>query len=262
MPMKPVAAGASMFDGALANEDSVALLRAASREMTLLPEVTPILLREPMAPHIAAAREGRRITLDPVLGAFASLASSSDFLVVEGVGGFAVPLGDGLDTVDLARALALPVVMVVGDTARVPQSCVAHGACGGSGRGFPWRVGSPTRSTWTCRFAMRTSRRFANDSPRRCWDNFPSRSRRTHYPSRRDSTSRHSSSRSDQSNAAERSATPCAPWRRASMRSPRVRPPIAYTGIARLRISTANRSQPSGAASGCEAVRFTGPATA
>ncbi len=122
MPMKPVAAGASMFDGALANEDSVALLRAASREMTLLPEVTPILLREPMAPHIAAAREGRRITLDPVLGAFASLASSSDFLVVEGVGGFAVPLGDGLDTVDLARALALPVVMVVG----IRLGCLNH----------------------------------------------------------------------------------------------------------------------------------------
>ena len=114
MPMKPVAAGASMHEGALANEDSVALLRAASREMALLPDVTPVLLREPMAPHIAAAREARRITLDPVIAAFGRLASASDFLVVEGVGGFAVPLGEELDTVDLARALALPVVIVVG----------------------------------------------------------------------------------------------------------------------------------------------------
>lgn len=114
MPMKPVAAGASMHDGVLANEDSIALIRAASREMSLMPDVTPVLLREPMAPHIAAAREGRRISLDPILASFARLASASDFLVVEGVGGFAVPLDEGLDTVDLARALALPVVMVVG----------------------------------------------------------------------------------------------------------------------------------------------------
>jgi dethiobiotin synthetase len=114
MPMKPVAAGASMHDGTLANEDSIALLRAASREMSLMPDVTPVLLREPMAPHIAAAREGRRISLDPILASFARLASASDFLVVEGVGGFAVPLDENLDTVDLARALALPVVMVVG----------------------------------------------------------------------------------------------------------------------------------------------------
>jgi dethiobiotin synthetase len=114
MPMKPIAAGASMHDGTLANEDSIALLRAASREISSLPDVTPVLLSEPMAPHIAAAREGRRIALDPVLAAFGRLASASDFLVVEGVGGFAVPLDDGLDTVDLARALALPVVLVVG----------------------------------------------------------------------------------------------------------------------------------------------------
>ena len=114
MPMKPVAAGASMLDGTLANEDSVALIRAASREMAALPDVTPVLLREPMAPHIAAAREGRRIALDPVIAAFGRLASASEFLVVEGVGGFAVPLDDGLDTMDLARAIALPVVMVVG----------------------------------------------------------------------------------------------------------------------------------------------------
>lgn len=114
MPMKPIAAGASMHDATLANDDSVALLRAASREMSLLPDVTPVLLREPIAPHIAAARENRRITLDPILASIARLASMADFLVVEGVGGFAVPLDDALDTIDLARALRLPVVLVVG----------------------------------------------------------------------------------------------------------------------------------------------------
>lgn len=114
MPMKPVAAGAVVFDGAWANEDSVALLRAAGRDSARLLDVTPVLLREPMAPHIAAAREGRRITLAPILEAFSRLAATGDFVLVEGVGGFAVPLAEDLDSVDLAQALALPVVLVVG----------------------------------------------------------------------------------------------------------------------------------------------------
>jgi dethiobiotin synthetase len=76
--------------------------------------VTPILLAEAVAPHIAAAREGRTIGLAPVRDALARLDGAGDFLVVEGVGGFHVPLGDALDTVDLARLVGLPLVMVVG----------------------------------------------------------------------------------------------------------------------------------------------------
>jgi dethiobiotin synthetase len=71
-------------------------------------------VREPMAPHVAAAREGRRIELEPVRAAFLRVAAEGDFVVAEGVGGFMVPLDDHLDTVDLARMLRLPVVLVVG----------------------------------------------------------------------------------------------------------------------------------------------------
>jgi dethiobiotin synthetase len=113
MPMKPVAAGAVMHDGTWANEDSIALLRAAGCEASRLPDVTPVLLRAPMAPHIAAAREARTIELAPLLAAFERLRSAG-YVVVEGVGGFAVPLGEHFDSVDLARALGLPVVLVVG----------------------------------------------------------------------------------------------------------------------------------------------------
>ena len=111
MPMKPIAAGA---DVGAANEDTLALLAAAGRDPTLASEVTPILLREAIAPHIAAEREGRTIELAPVLTAFDVLRARGDFIVVEGVGGFCVPLGERFDTVDLARALGLPVVLVVG----------------------------------------------------------------------------------------------------------------------------------------------------
>ena len=112
-PMKPIAAGAIDSPAGLVNEDTLALARAAGPHAPPLGTITPVLLREPMAPHIAAAREGRSITLAPVLAAWQSRPPGT-FAVVEGVGGFKVPLGESLDTVDLAKAFALPVVLVVG----------------------------------------------------------------------------------------------------------------------------------------------------
>jgi dethiobiotin synthetase len=114
VPMKPIAAGAVQENGTWVNEDTLALMRAARLPGLDAEDVTPILLREPMAPHVAAAREQRSIALGPIRGALPRLASAGDFLVVEGVGGFMVPLDDRLDSVDLARMLALPVVLVVG----------------------------------------------------------------------------------------------------------------------------------------------------
>jgi len=113
-PMKPVAAGAVPRGDGWANEDTLALVAAAGPDAPAPDEVTPVLLREPMAPHIAAAREGREIRLEPLLEAHRRLAARWDFTVVEGVGGFLVPLGPSLDTRHLAAALALPVVLVVG----------------------------------------------------------------------------------------------------------------------------------------------------
>jgi dethiobiotin synthetase len=122
MPMKPVAAGAVVHSGGWANDDTLALLRAADRDTARIPDVTPMLLREPMAPHIAAGRERRTITLEPIVAAFRRLQADGAFMVVEGVGGFRVPLGESLDTVDMARALALPVVLVVG----IRLGCLNH----------------------------------------------------------------------------------------------------------------------------------------
>lgn len=113
-PMKPIAAGARSIDGRLANDDTIALLRAASLPDARMGDVTPVVLREAIAPHIAAEREGREITLDPVIAAYRRWATGNAFLVVEGVGGFKVPLGRSLDTVDLARTFNLPIVLVVG----------------------------------------------------------------------------------------------------------------------------------------------------
>ena len=108
--MKPVSAGC---DAAGRNED-VDALRAASAIEVPAEERCPYLLRAAVAPHIAAAQEGTRVDLRVIERAYASLRGRAQAVVVEGVGGFVVPLNERDDTAELARRLALPVLLVVG----------------------------------------------------------------------------------------------------------------------------------------------------
>jgi dethiobiotin synthetase len=111
--MKPVAAGTVQVDGEETNEDVVAL-RAAST-CRVPPELdNPVLLPDPVSPHIAAARAGRPIRIDHLVACQRRLALLADAVVVEGAGGFQVPLSDTETGADLAEALDLPVVLVVG----------------------------------------------------------------------------------------------------------------------------------------------------
>lgn len=111
--LKPVAAGLENVGGRWVNED-VSLLRAASSLPLTDAEVGPCQLRTPCAPHVAAEIDGMPIDRSLLLQAAAGLAARCDWLVVEGVGGFRVPLGPDWDTADLAAELALPVILVVG----------------------------------------------------------------------------------------------------------------------------------------------------
>lgn len=119
--MKPVAAGC---DAEGRNEDVEQLIAASSvtapREL-----VNPYAFRAAIAPHIAAAEEGRTIELASIVTAFEQLQDLADAVLVEGVGGFCVPLGaerDAADTADLAVALDLPVILVVG----MRLGCISH----------------------------------------------------------------------------------------------------------------------------------------
>lgn len=119
--MKPIAAGVEERDGVWHNDDVDRLTAAGN--VSLAPElVTPYLWREPIAPHIAAQHAGVQMFSSRILRAYAQIAQACDAVVVEGVGGFCVPLSDYLDTADLARELALPVVMVVG----LRLGCINH----------------------------------------------------------------------------------------------------------------------------------------
>lgn len=111
--MKPVAAGAVLRDGVWHNDDADALAEQAS--IALPPALaTPYLLREAAAPHIAAELESVVIELGPIMESYAQVTRLADAVVVEGVGGFRVPLSKQVDTADLMQQLGLPVVMVVG----------------------------------------------------------------------------------------------------------------------------------------------------
>jgi dethiobiotin synthetase len=111
--MKPVAAGAELREGAWHNEDSDAL--AAESSVKLPPELaTPYLLREAAAPHIAAALEGVHIDPEHIHACYDRIADMAQAVIVEGCGGFRVPLNERFDAADLAQQMALPVIMVVG----------------------------------------------------------------------------------------------------------------------------------------------------
>ncbi len=111
--MKPVAAGCEPGHNGLCCEDVESLIAAANcaapREW-----INPYAFEPPIAPHIAAAQAGVEIDIGTIVAAFAKLRESADVVIVEGVGGFRVPLNAGQDTADLALALGLPVILVVG----------------------------------------------------------------------------------------------------------------------------------------------------
>lgn len=111
--MKPVAAGCRR-EGDVLISDDVEQLRAASN-VDLAPDtINPYAFEPPLAPHIAAQMAGTRIALESIHAAFKKAADAVDILVVEGVGGFRVPLNEAEDAADLARLLGLPVILVVG----------------------------------------------------------------------------------------------------------------------------------------------------
>ena len=111
--MKPVAAGAVRGPEGLINED-VVRLRAASNVDAALKLINPYCFEAPIAPHLAAEQAGVVIELSTIASAFRQLAAAADLVLVEGVGGFCVPLNRGEDSADLARCLGLPVILVVG----------------------------------------------------------------------------------------------------------------------------------------------------
>ncbi|MGR8934504.1 MAG: dethiobiotin synthase [Gammaproteobacteria bacterium] len=119
--MKPVASGCTLHDGEWKNDDALLLQRYASVTAPYA-WVNPYALQLPAAPHIAAQRAGIDIDFETIGSAFRHLQAQADCILVEGVGGWAVPLNAGQDVGDLAKFLALPVIIAVG----MRLGCINH----------------------------------------------------------------------------------------------------------------------------------------
>jgi dethiobiotin synthetase len=111
--MKPVASGCLETPQGRRNEDALALQEAGGGR-PVYAAINPVALREPLSPHIAAELEGVTIDMPSLRAAFDRSCSSHDAVVVEGVGGWMVPLAPGLLASAMPREWRLPVVLVVG----------------------------------------------------------------------------------------------------------------------------------------------------
>jgi len=118
---KPIASGAELLDGKLRNEDALALHKAGSAGFSL-DEINPVCLKKAIAPHLAARDESIVLSLQGIQQGFAALYTKADRVLVEGVGGFRVPLGRDFDSADMACRLNLPVILVVG----LRLGCINH----------------------------------------------------------------------------------------------------------------------------------------
>lgn len=119
--MKPVAACATLDRGRWLQAELEQLAAAGSFSLPAH-ALSPYILPQAFAPHIAAEMAGVTMLLDEMVDSFDVLATWADVVVVDGVGGFRVPLAADFDGADLATALKLPLVLVVG----IKAGCMSH----------------------------------------------------------------------------------------------------------------------------------------
>ena len=120
--IKPVAAGCEQTEQGLRNSDALILQQVMSASLPY-EQVNPIALEPPIAPHIAAQQIGKSLRVAQLAGFCRGvMMQPSDFLIIEGAGGWRVPLNDRETLADLAKELQMPVILVVG----MKLGCISH----------------------------------------------------------------------------------------------------------------------------------------
>ena len=119
--MKPVASGCEATPAGLRNDDALQLQRQASLDLDYA-LINPYAFEPAIAPHIAAAQAGTQVRLDAIQAAYTQIAGQVDCMLVEGVGGWRVPLTATETVADLAQRLGLDVILVVG----IRLGCLNH----------------------------------------------------------------------------------------------------------------------------------------
>ena len=122
LALKPLAAGCEQVDGELRNDDALKL-QAAMTVALPYQQINPIALKSAIAPHLAAEEEGRTLSVDRLAGLIrGALMTPADVTLVEGAGGWLVPLNHRETLGNLVKELELPVILVVG----VRLGCLNH----------------------------------------------------------------------------------------------------------------------------------------
>ncbi len=119
--MKPVASGAEPTPDGLRNEDALRIQAQGSQTIPYQ-RINPYAFEPPIAPHLAAEQTGEIIRFDHLKACYQELAKQAEHVLVEGVGGWRVPLGSDGDVAHLAASLELPVILVVG----LKLGCINH----------------------------------------------------------------------------------------------------------------------------------------
>jgi len=124
--MKPIASGAERTPQGLRNADALALMGAANVPITYA-EVNPYCFEPAISPHIAAEEAGICVDIGLIAAGLTELRSRSDRVIIEGAGGWLAPINAREGMGDLARALGVPVVLVVA----LRLGCLNHAALTG-----------------------------------------------------------------------------------------------------------------------------------
>ncbi len=119
--MKPVASGCETVNGELRNNDALRLIVACNQDLDYK-DANPYAFKPPIAPHIAAEQAGVEINIATICKLAEKHKSNSDYCIIEGVGGWQVPLNKTDTVEDLAIALNLPVILIVG----LRLGCINH----------------------------------------------------------------------------------------------------------------------------------------
>tara|TARA_R110002074_G_scaffold145034_1_gene293160 strand:- start:32868 stop:33566 length:699 start_codon:yes stop_codon:yes gene_type:complete len=118
---KPVASGAERLNGHLANQDALSLMAEASVSLPY-EAVNPYCFEPAIAPHIAAKQAKVNIDMALIKSSYERHLARSEVVIVEGAGGWKVPLGKNLGFDDVAHSLNIPIILVVG----VKLGCINH----------------------------------------------------------------------------------------------------------------------------------------
>ena len=122
MGFKPVVAGTSQSAAGITVNEDLESLKLASGYPGNATDLCPYVLPTPAAPHLVANSMGVTLELSTMLSAFEVISTKADWIVVEGAGGFLVPINEEQDLGDLAEALQMPVILVVG----LRLGCINH----------------------------------------------------------------------------------------------------------------------------------------